>query len=72
MLMSSKILALPTTKTYLLRDIDKYLEARPYVTEESFGWFSVGDSSLVARLRSGKDITTRKLDKILLYLHNNQ
>jgi hypothetical protein len=61
-----------TTRDCLLKDIAKYLDEHPTMTSESFGWFAVGDSSLVARLKTGKDITTRKLDKILAYMYNNQ
>lgn len=61
-----------TTKTCLLTAIDEYLEAHPDMTAEGFGWYAVQDSSLVERLRKGKDVTTRKLDKILAFIHHNQ
>lgn len=70
--MSNENMSPQTTKACLLIAIDEYLGARPEITEESFGWFAVQDSTLISRLRSGKDVTTRKLDKILAFIHHNQ
>lgn len=58
-----------TTKDALLNLVNEYLDQHPDVGAESFGWKAVGDSTLVKRLRQGKDVTTRKLDKILAYIH---
>lgn len=52
----------------LLYDIERFLEANPHISEESFGWFSIKQSNLLERLRSGGDITTRKLDAIIAYM----
>lgn len=68
--MSSKNTA-QTTQACLLTAVNEYLETHPEMTAESFGWYAIGDSSLVARLRSGKDVTTRKLDKILAFIFKN-
>lgn len=60
-----------TTQAYLLITVNKYLEEHPDITAESFGWLSIGESSLVKRLRQGKDVTTKTLDLILAFIHYN-
>lgn len=61
-----------TTQTCLLAAVNEYLELHPEMTAESFGWYAVQDSSIVARLRKGGDVTTRKLDKILAFIHHHK
>lgn len=34
----------------------------------SFGWKTIKDNSLVARLKAGGDVTTAKMDAILRYI----
>lgn len=55
---------------WLLADIEKFLVNNPSVTAECLGWWTVRDTKLVDRLRGGGDVTTRKMDKIIAFLHN--
>lgn len=59
-----------STREWLLLQVEAYLVKNPAVDAESFGWRSVRDSSLVSRLREGKDVTTRKLDALIAYMAN--
>lgn len=60
-----------TTRQWLISKIDEFIALNPHYDDESFGWKAVKDASLVGRLRSGKDITTRKLDDIIAFLGGN-
>ncbi len=57
-----------TTREAILERIEQFLVKNPSISPEGFGWAAIKDASLVERLRSGKDITTRKLDDILKYM----
>lgn len=59
-----------STVEWLIEQIDVFLTNNAPMSEESFGWHAIKDTSLVGRLRSGGDVTTRKLDRIIAYLHN--
>lgn len=61
-----------STRECLLDMVEEHLRDNPSVSAEGFGWRATGDTTLVKRLREGKDITTRKLDIILKYLHKNK
>lgn len=60
--------AFKSTIEALLARIDQYKRLNPGIGDEAIGWRSVKDSSIVGRLRSGGDCTTRKLDAIIRYL----
>lgn len=60
-----------TTREMLILNIDLWLAKHPDIDAESFGWKAVADSSAVGRLKAGGDITTRKLDTILAFMHKN-
>lgn len=68
--MSQKRPNFTSTREAVLWDIERFLEANPHISAESFGWFSVRQVGVVKRLRAGKDITTRNLDGIIAYLQN--
>lgn len=59
-----------STREALLDRIEVFLGKNPHCSETLFGWYAVQDSSLVARLRDGKDVTTAKLDAILKFIAN--
>ncbi len=59
-----------STREWLLQQVEAHLARNPGLDPESFGWRSVKDSSLVDRLRAGKDVTTRKLDALIAYMAN--
>lgn len=59
-----------STREWLLLQVEAFLKNNPHIDPESFGWRSVKDSSLVDRLRAGKDVTTRKLDMLIAYMAN--
>ncbi len=59
-----------TTKSWLLSEVNNFLEAHPEIEANSFGWKSIKDVSLVTRLRDGGDVTTEKLDKIIAFIFN--
>lgn len=60
--------AKPTSsREWLLKRIEAYL-VQAQIDAETFGWVAVRDSSLVGRLRAGKDVTTRKMDAIIAYM----
>ncbi len=61
-----------TTRSCLLEEVEKFLSDFPEVAPESFGWYAVKDSTLVERLRKGGDVTTKKLDMILLFIFNQR
>jgi hypothetical protein len=71
----------PTTRSVLLEKIEAFLcatsdygQALPNKREwleRNFGWKVIGDVKLIDRLRTGGDITTRKLDKILKHIITN-
>lgn len=58
------------TRIGLLSKIDEYLGKNPGMTEEGFGWVTIKDTRLVPRLRAGGDLSTRKLDAVLIFFHN--
>ena len=60
------------TRDRLMALIEEYLIINPHMSAEGFGWATIKDASLVARLREGKDITTRKLDDILFFIGQHQ
>jgi hypothetical protein len=60
-----------TSRELLLSMIERYLEAHPEKSHQSFGWAATRDSGLVERLRQGKDVTTRVMDNVLHYLEKN-
>lgn len=60
----------PSTRESVLARIDQFLADHSDIDAESFGYYAINDTSLVARLRNGGDITTRKLDLILNFLYN--
>jgi hypothetical protein len=59
-----------STLEWLNGQVEAYLIKNPHVSPEGFGWASIRDSSLVGRLRAGKDVTTRKLDALVRYMSN--
>ncbi len=62
-----------STIEWLLDKIESYLKknAATGLTDASFGWASIKDTGLVDRLRSGGDVTTRKLDALIRYMSNS-
>ena len=42
------------------------------ISESCFGRAAVNDGSLIPRLRAGKDINTKKLDKLRLYMRDER
>jgi hypothetical protein len=56
------------TRGKFLAAIERFLKQNPDITPEHFGWLTIGDTSLVPRLREGGDVTTRKLDLVTEYL----
>jgi hypothetical protein len=59
-----------STREWLLAKVEEFLVNNPHLDPESFGWKSVRDTSIVSRLRVGKDVTTRKLDMLIAYMAN--
>jgi len=59
-----------STIGWLLGQIEQFLTNNPTLTAENFGWRCCRDTSLVARLREGGDVTTRKMDAIIAFLAN--
>lgn len=68
--MTKKVTAPKTTISWLLYTVNSFLSMHPDMSPETFGWQAIKDTSLVERLRSGGDVTTRKLDAIISYIHN--
>ena len=59
------------TVAWLLTQIDAFLDLNDMPGDGClFGWYAMRDSSLVSRLREGKDVTTSKLDDILAFMQN--
>lgn len=58
------------TRGKFLAAIERFLKQNPGITAEHFGWLTIGDTSLVPRLREGGDVTTRKLDLVTEFLLN--
>ncbi len=56
-----------TIQSELLRDIEAFVRANR-IAETTFGRLAANDGKLVARLRKGKGITTRTVEKIRAYL----
>lgn len=56
------------SRDVLLAMIEQHLATYVNVTPEGFGWAAIKDTRLVPRLRDGGDITTGKMDDVLLYL----
>lgn len=57
-----------TSKSLLIEAIDQFLARNPEMDATSFGWKTIKDNSLVARLKAGGDVTTAKMDAILRYI----
>ena len=55
------------TREEILRDVHNFVSELG-ISETGFGRQAVGDPSMIARLRAGKDITTNKLDRIRAYM----
>jgi hypothetical protein len=58
------------TRGKFLAAIERFLKQNPGITHEHFGWLTIGDTTLVTRLRDGGDVTTRKLDLVTEFLLN--
>lgn len=71
--MSQKPIQKPpsSTREALLQKIEDYLARNPGMSAEGFGWATIKDTRLVGRLRDDGDISTRKLDAILLYFETH-
>jgi hypothetical protein len=59
-----------TTREYLLWRVEEYLVKNPQVSPPGFGHSSIGDTSVVKRLREGGDVTTTKFDRMIRYMGN--
>lgn len=59
-----------STLEWLLAQIEAYLKKNPHLTPAGFGWVAIRDTSVVERLRQGKDVTTRKFDALVRYMSN--
>lgn len=57
-----------STRAMLIRRIEEFLAKNPQYTPESFGWEAKRDSGLLKRLKSGGDITTSGMDKVLDFI----
>lgn len=57
-----------STIEWLRTRVEEFLVKNPHITDECFGWRAVKDTKLVGRLRGGRDVTTRKLDRIIAYM----
>lgn len=55
------------TRNKLLADIHKFVRETG-IPQTTLGKEVCGDGSLVARLRAGKDITTKNLDRLYAYM----
>lgn len=55
---------------WLAHEVEVFLANNPEMEPSSFGYRAINDPSLVARLRAGGDVTTRKMDKIIAFLQN--
>lgn len=52
----------------LLADIEMFLTENPELSAEGFGWRAIKETSLVKRLREGGDVSTRKMDAIIVFM----
>jgi hypothetical protein len=55
------------TREQILRECHVFVREMG-ISESSFGRNAVNDGSLIARLRAGKDINTKKLDRLRTYM----
>jgi len=53
---------------WLIMAIDTFQSYNTGLSDETLGWKSIGDSSVVGRLRSGGDVTTKKYEDLRDFL----
>lgn len=58
-----------STHAELLAEIETFLD-RTGIAPTTFGLRSVGDAKLVADLRKGADVTTRRMDRVRAYMRD--
>lgn len=59
-----------TTLEAVLERVEDFLQQHPDISESTFGRMAIGNNLIVSRLRAGKDITTKKLDRLLTFMAN--
>ena len=54
----------------ILKDIDAFV-ARKGISARTLSVLATGDSGFISRLRSGKNVTLDKLERVQQYMHEN-
>lgn len=52
----------------LIQEIDKFIARYDGLDDASFGYYCIGDVSLVSRLKNGGDVTTRTAERIVDFI----
>lgn len=68
--MTGKIEQFSSAVAWLLHNVDRFLDVNPGLSDENFGWISVRDTSIIPRLRQDKDLTTKKMERMIDFLKN--